>query len=315
VTPSEGRALIAMARDAMITRSRDLDAFMHGDERDVRLIDCGEGLVFACIGVKPERRLLLEAVYAMLTLQNGVPIGYVLASALMRSSEVAYNVFDTYRGAEAARVYGRVLAMINALFDVDTFTIYPYQLGHENDEGLKSGAWWFYQKLGFRSREPGVLRLMQRELRSIARHKGHRSSLPTLKKLAPHNVYLDLGRKRDDVIGIYPLSDVGLAITKYLAHRFGADRERGNAVCAAEVGKLLGARDRGGWTAGERLAFERWSPLVACLGGVERWSKAERRALLAVMRAKGGQRESEFVRRFDAHSKLRAALRKLVAKR
>jgi hypothetical protein len=33
------------------------------------------------------------------------------------------------------------------------------------------------------------------------------------------------------------------------------------------------------------------------------------------MRAKGGQRESEFVRRFDAHSQLRAALRKLVAKR
>ena len=25
----------------------------------------------------------------------------------------------------------------------------PYQLGLENDDALKSGAWWFYQKLGF----------------------------------------------------------------------------------------------------------------------------------------------------------------------
>jgi hypothetical protein len=30
-----------------------------------------------------------------------------------------------------------------------------------------------------------------------------------------------------------------------------------------------------------------------------------------VVRAKGGRRESEFVRRFDAHRKLRAAIRKL----
>mgnify|MGYP006270346331 CR=1 FL=1 len=36
----------------------------------------------------------------------------------------------------------------------DAFTIYPYQLGHENDEALRSGAWWFYQKSGFRPRDP-----------------------------------------------------------------------------------------------------------------------------------------------------------------
>ena len=32
----------------------------------------GGGLAFACIGVVPERRLLLESVYAFLTLGNGV---------------------------------------------------------------------------------------------------------------------------------------------------------------------------------------------------------------------------------------------------
>ena len=92
-------------------RSRDLDAFSNADPGAVRLVDCGAGLQFACLEVRPERRLVFEAVYGFLTLKNGVPIGYVLLSALYRSAEVAYNVFDSFRGAETAAIYGRALAM------------------------------------------------------------------------------------------------------------------------------------------------------------------------------------------------------------
>ncbi|MEO6708210.1 MAG: hypothetical protein ABI054_04555 [Planctomycetota bacterium] len=309
VSLREGARLVALAREAMVTRSRDLDAFMHGDPRDVRLVDCGENLQFACIGVKPERRLLLESVYGFLTLKNGVPIGYVLCSALMASSEIAYNVFDTYRGAQAAHVYSRALAMVRALFGADTFTIYPYQLGYENDEGLKSGAWWFYQKLGFRSRERGVLRSMDRELGRMVRDPAHRSSRATLKKVVPYNVYLDLEAPRDDVIGIFPLAKVGESITRLLARRFGSDRERATRELSAEARSLLGSPPWKDLSPEERQACERWAPLVFCLEGVETWTAAERRALFEVMRAKGGRRESDFVARFDAHARLRAAFR------
>lgn len=309
----DGRRAVSLARDAMVTRSRDLDAFMHGDERDVRWIDCGDGLSFLCIGVRPTRRLLLESVYAFLTLKNGVPIGYVLCSALMGSSEIAYNVFDTYRGAEAAAVYGRVLAMVRALFGTDTFTIYPYQLGHENEEGLKSGAWWFYQKLGFRPREPRVLARMHSELTRMAKDPAHRSSRATLKRLAAHNVYFELGERRDDVIGVYPLYKVGEAITRLLASRFGADREGATRMLSAEVQALLGSPPWSDLDAEERMACERWAPLVACLPDVARWSPRERLDLFEVMRAKGSRRESDFVARFDAHARLRRALRDFVA--
>ena len=309
VSLEDGQRLVAMAREAMVTRSRDLDAFMHGDARDVRLIDCGENLQFACIGVKPERRLLLESVYGFLTLKNGIPIGYVLCSALMGSSEIAYNVFDTYRGAEAAHVYARVLAMVRALFGTDTFTIYPYQLGHENDEGLKSGAWWFYQKLGFRARERGVLRLMQRELARMKRDPTRRSSIATLKQLAAHNVYLDLEQPREDVIGIFPLARVGERVIALLAKRFGSDREAAVRVLSQEAAIRLRTTSWDSLPAEERQACERWAPLVACLEDLERWTAAERSALFEVMRAKGGRRESDFVAKFDAHARLRATLR------
>jgi len=310
VSVQDGERLVAMARDAMINRERDLDAFIHGDPRDVRIVDCGDNLQFVCIGVKPERRLLLECVYAFLTLKNGIPIGYVLTSALMESAEIAFNVFDTYRGAEAAHVYARVLATVRSLFGVDTFTVYPYQLGDGNDEGLKSGAWWFYQKLGFRARDRGVLRTMAQELKRMRADPAHRSSLATLRKLVPHNVYLDLGQPRDDVIGVFPLADVGETVTRLLADRFGADRERATRELSDGAARLLPSPQWSKLSAEERQACERWAPLVACLD-VGSWSKPERKALFEVMRAKGGRRESEFVAKFDAHKKLRAAFRDL----
>ncbi|HEY3215002.1 MAG TPA: hypothetical protein VGK93_00780 [Candidatus Eisenbacteria bacterium] len=311
VSRRDGQRLIDVARESMVTRSRDLDVFSYGDPRDVRLVDCGAGLQFACIGAIPERRLLLEAVYGYLTLKNGVPVGYVLSSALFGSSEIAYNVFETFRGAEAGPIYGRVMAMIRHLFGSDTFTIVPYQLGEGNDEAIESGAWWFYQKVGFRPRDSAARRLMRRELARMRRDPEHRSSASVLRRLARANLFLHLGRPRADVIGELPLASVGLATMRYLAARFGSNRERARQACADQAAVRLGVRSFAGWTRGERLAWERWAPLVLSLSGVESWSRAERRSLVEVARAKGGLRESDFVRRFDAHRKLRRAIRSL----
>jgi len=305
---SRGEQVIDLARACMVTRSRDLDLFSFGDPGDVRLADCGDGLAFAIVGARPERRLLLESVYAFLTLKNGVPIGYVLCSGLFGSAEVAYNVFETWRGAEAGRIYGRVIGTVRALFGADSFTIYPYQLGEDNDEALESGAWWFYQKLGFRARDRGVLALMRAELERMKKNPRHRSSIPALKKLAPHNVYWHLGVPRDDVIGLVPLGAIGSAVSRMVAQRFGADRTLAEETCAREAQERLGTDAPHGWRPGEALAWRRWSTLVAALPGVERWPAEDRAALVEVIRAKGGARETEFVARFDAHARLRAAV-------
>jgi hypothetical protein len=311
LAPAQGARLIELAREAMVTRSRDLDVFVYGDPRDVRLLECEDGLAFAAIGFRPERRLPFEAVYGFLTLKNSVPIGYVLNSALFGSAEIAYNVFESFRGGEAGHVYGWVLACVRHLFGVDSFTIYPYQLGHENEEGLASGAWWFYQRLGFRPRDRGALALMRHELARQRRDPSHRSGRGTLERLAAHNLYYSLGRARRDVIGTLPLGALALAATDLLARRFGSERVQGTAVLAREAAERFGLRSLRGWSGDERQAWNRWAPVLVLLRGVERWSPAEKRAAIAAIRAKGGRRESDFVRRFDAHAKLRTALAQL----
>lgn len=308
VSPREARRLVDLAREAMVTRSRDLDAFEYAYEEDVRLVSCDRGIQFVCLGVTPERRLLLDAVYSFLTLKNGVPIGYVLASSLFRSSEVAFNMFETFRGAESSLIYSRALAMVRYLFGSVTFAVPPYQLGYNNPEALQSGAWWFYYKLGFRSRDPEVRRLLRAELKHMKRRPRHRTDIATLNNLSSENMYLYLGKQREDIMGEISFGDLGLLISRTLADRFGADRETAVKTYSGEAARRLGLRSRRGFSAGERLAWERWSPLVMAMPGIEKWRPGDRQALVRVVRAKGGKRESDFVRLFNRHRRLQKAI-------
>lgn len=309
----QARELIDMARTLMVARTRDLDAFANADEKDVRVLDYPEGFQLVYYGTIPERRQVIDAAYGMLMLRNGVTIGYVLSAALFESAEVAYNVSPAFRGAEAAHLYARCINAVRGLFEVDTFMIDPYQMGHQNPEGLRSGAWWFYYKLGFRPRDPKIARMAEAEQERVRNERGYRTSIARLNRLSSVNMYLHLGKPRDDVIGEFARDNVGLKIVRYLAGRFGGDRERGIETCASEVARLLGLGSLKSLSPGERLAWDRWAPLILLLEGVESWSKRERAAAVSVIRAKGGRRESDFVRRFDRHRRFRAAVLELAA--
>jgi hypothetical protein len=314
-TRAEASELIHLARSMMVSMDRDLDVFSYASFEDVRLVDCGLNLVFAFIGFIPDRRLMFEAVYGFVVLKNGVPLGYGTVATLFGSSELAYNVSETFRGGEGAHAFGRLVGCAQQLFGSDTFSLSPYQIGDDNPEAVKSGAWWFYQKLGFRARDAGVLRLMRRELRLTRRRPSHRSSARTLRELARKPVFFHAADKRDDVLGVLPLGNVGLHVTRFLAERYGADRERSERELAAQAAQLLGLRSFGRFPPGERLAWRRWAPLICSLPGIERWSAADRASLVDVVRAKGAMRESDFVARFDRHRRLRQAVRQIAERK
>ena len=304
LSPREGAHLLDLARGVMVTRSRDLDAFAYGDPRDVRIVEDGEGLAFMVGGMLPERRSPVSCTCGYLTLHNGVPIGYGDLILVGRSAAVAFNTFETYRGGEAAWNFARLLATVRHLYGARSFSLAPYQLGHRNAEAIASGAWWFYFKLGFRPLAAEPRRMLRQELARMKVDAGHRSDRVTLRGLAAWHLFFDL----DAPAGLPPVAELGARIAQGLAQRAGADRERALKACNSEAMHLLGLRSLEGYTADERLAWSRWSPLVVTLPGLARWSAAEKRALVHVIRAKGGRREGDFVALFAAHPKLERAL-------
>ena len=109
---SDGRAIIELARAAMVARHRSLEAFSFADPRDAWIADHGDGLAMALVGVLPERRHAVASHYGGLTLRNGVPIGYHQADITGRCAALSFNTFDTFRGCEAAFTFARWLATL-----------------------------------------------------------------------------------------------------------------------------------------------------------------------------------------------------------
>ena len=195
VAQREGERLLDLGRAAMATRLRDLDAFAYGDARSVRIVDDGAGLAFAVNGVIAERQPENAALYGVLTLRNGVPVGYLDVAVAGARAEMTFNTFSTFRNGEATRVFARVLAMARHVLGVRSFSIAPYQLGEHNPEAIASGAWWFYTKLGFRPRAKDARALARRERMRLRREPGYRSSAATLRKLARWHLYFDSGKR------------------------------------------------------------------------------------------------------------------------
>lgn len=307
VSQREGEQLIELARGAMVTRARDLDAFAYGNARDVRLADDGGGLAFVLIGIIPERRALIPATCGYLILHNGVPIGYGEAFVIGRAAVMTFNVFESFRGGEAGYTCARTLAMVRHAFGAESFSFDQYQLGKGNEEAIASGAWWFYYKLGFRPLAGPARRLLRAERARMRADPVHRSSTATLRVLAESQMVFDFDRARP--LRLPPIAEVGLRVSDKLAALAAGERERALAQCSRAAMRLTGLRTLRGFSAGERLAWERWSPVVVfALPGVSRWSAAERRALAQLIRAKGGRDEAEFLARYAAHPKLERAL-------
>lgn len=300
----EGARLVELARRALAVRQRDLDAFAYGNPRDTWLVDDGDGLAFALVGMIPARRAPFATVYGTLTLRNGVPIGYGQVDLVGRACALSFNTFEEFRGGESAHVLARELAALHALFGIASVSVDPYQLGHGNDEGLDSGAWWFYFKLGFRPRAAAARALARRELDRQKRNPAHRSSRRTLQQLAQAHLHLDLDPHKP--LPLPALSGIGLRIADALA-AWGTDRERALDDFEAQAARRCGLALRS-LHPPQRRIWRQWAPWLATLRGLARWPTADRRALVDVIRAKAAVREREYVLRVAAHTRLCRAL-------
>jgi len=311
-TSDEAEALIALARGAMVTRRRDLDAFAYANPEDVWWIQDDGGLAFALIGMSSERRAVVPAIYGGLTLQNGVPVGYHQCDLVGRSAAVSFNTFETFRGSEAAHTFARLLAALVHGYGTRSFSIEPYQLGKGNDEGLASGAWWFYVKLGFRPRARSGIAMAQREFDRLARSKGHRTRPDTLGALAEHHLFLDLDA-RDPAPLITPAA-IGLAAARHLARLAGSDRAAAVARASADAARRCGLASLDGFSTEERRAWDAWAPVLSMLP-LATWNAVERAQLVQLVRAKAERSERSYVLGFAALPRLERALAQLAVRR
>ncbi len=305
------RSLIEAARVAMATRQRELHAFSHPNPDDVLLADVGRGVRIALFGIEPGFRLPLEGYYGFLALKNGVPVSYGGGWELFGTLDFAINIFASFRQGESAFLATELLRVYRRVFGMRTVVVDRYQLGHESTEALRSGSFYFYHRLGFRPRSPAVLGVLEAERAKIAADPSYRSPIPVLKRLARDEVYLTLPGGHPAPERRLRATDVSALVARFIAREFGGDRLRAARESAARVGRALGARRRAAWPRHERRAFEDMSLVAALIPDLARWPASDRRALIAVMRAKGGASERAYAHLLDGHRLLRRSLEAL----
>lgn len=311
--PRLARSLIEAARLALATRLRELHAFAYPNPEDILVVDPGRGLRIALIGLLPRFRLPLEGFYPFVALKNGVPVAYGGGWELFGTLEFGFNVFESFRRGESAFILSQVLRVYRRALGARTIAVDPSQIGRGNAEALRSGAFHFYYRLGFRPRDPAALRLAEEEQGKIARDPAYRSPVSVLKRLAGADMALTLPGARPHPERRIRARQVAALVSRSVAREFAGDRRAAVRAAAARAAKVLGVSRRAAWTEDERRAFDRLSVVAALIPDLARWPAADRGRLAQIFRAKGGRSELPYIAMLDAHRRFRESLEALAA--
>jgi hypothetical protein len=303
--------------------------------------DLGRGVVMHFWGLPPDRRLPLRAYLAGYTLKNGVPINYIEAIGLCDWIEVGFNTFYTYRQGETAWIYTQTLRCLRALTAASCISIYPYQIGQNNNEAIDSGAFWFYRKLGFRPGRSDLLKLCEREEKKIDANREYKTPARILKRLAEAHMFYELnkekvpkrvssnnGPEKDTTSSRAVLStelhpalaaevrgpwdtfstrNLGLLVNRRMARQFNGDSgkiRQASTATAARALKINSSR----WTPAEQQSLETWSLILALIPDLARWTPNEKIQLTKIIRAKSSPNEMTYLHQTQRHTRLRAEL-------
>jgi hypothetical protein len=300
-----------MGREILTVRYRGLYGMTFGAP-PVHVAEVGRGTQIFIWGLSPTRRFPLRSYASGFTLKNGVPINYLEAIALADWMEIGFNTFYAFREGETAWIYAQVLRALRQLLGMTTISVYPYQLGADNEEAITSGAFWFYRKLGFRPGRPDLAALVEREEAKIAANPRYRTPARTLRKLASEHVFYDI-----DDTGVvdwhrFRIRTLGMAINRGMA-RSGKDAAAFRGACTENMATelRLSIRDL---SDDEQYTFSNFAMLMNSAGGIRAWSASEKSQLVEIIRAKMGGQEWDYLRLQREHPRLREIIIRLGSK-
>jgi len=306
----QGSKIMDLIREVMLVRYRELYGTTLGDPRSVVRADIGRGMTIHLWNLPPDRRLPLRSYVAGLTLKNGVPINYIEAIGLCEWMEVGFNTFYTFRGGETGWIYAQVLRCLCHLMGTTCVSVYPYQLGHQNDEAIDSGAFWFYRKLGFRPGRAELQKLAEREEGKIAGDPKYRTPAKTLRRLAAGHVFYELPGSEVGAWDSFSTRNIGLRVNRRMAREFQGDSARIRKESVRSVSRIL-AVNPNSWSELQKASLENYALVLALISDLSSWKREEKDALVEIVRAKAKPDEMLYLHLSQRHEKLRDALLKL----
>lgn len=282
LSEAQKEELLSASRIALALLHRETDPISYGTPADIKVFDLEHGLSIALFSINAQWRLPMESYIGFMMFKNGYPMSYGGAWLFGKRSLIGINIFEAFRGGESAFVFAQLLRTYRQAFGAEQFEVEPYQFGKNNPEGLKSGAFWFYHRFGFRPIDQKLNELSIQEHQKIGSTKGYRSSIEILKQFTFSNLGVNFGKDNPGM----PPSQISYFITNVIAKQFNGDRnlaeEKAKQLLKTKLGLVYSKLKPL-----EKAGFDKLSLYVAFCLDLEKINAKDKAKLLMLIKEKG----------------------------
>jgi hypothetical protein len=314
LSPRQAEETLNLMKQTLGVRYRELYGTSNADPGWVVHSNVGRGADIYFCGLPPDKRLPLRAYLAGITVKNGVPINYFECSSLFDWTEIGFNTFPVYRDGETAWIYAQTLRLLRQLHGTNAVSVYPYQIGDENEEAIASGAFWFYRKMGFRSMNPALEKLAQAEEKRVRANSAYRTPARMLRRLSKANVVYELPQAQRGAWDNFSMRNIGLAVQRRMARNFDGDAGAMRKAAVRHLARTIKV-DPGKMKAPAQGVFVDFAMALSLVPDIAQWPSEDKISLRAVLAAKAGRTEQRYQRLLQKHPRLRAAILRVGSQR
>ncbi len=231
--------IAAVIKKSLILTMRETDPSTYMDESTLRWYPLERGISVAIYGMKPDRQLPLQSYVGYTLFKNGFPVAYGGSWIFGRYAMFGLNIFEAFRGGESGYIMCQLLRVYRQAFSIDYVEVEPYQYGKDNPDGIKSGAFWFYYRYGFRPVDKQLRSLAENEQLKIRSKQGYRTNPEILLQFTDSNIALHLNGKIP-----VKLTAITTKVSRMIATEFNGDRVLAIEYCIAAFLTKIGNKNR-----------------------------------------------------------------------
>ena len=227
--------IIHCSRIILIRHLREIDPISFTAPKLVTYYHLQRGISIALMGMVPERRHPIDSYMGYVVFKNGLPVAYAGSWILFDSGRIGLNIFPAYRGGESQYIFDQVLKLHRKVYRLKRFSVDPYQIGKENNDGIRSGAFWVYYHAGYRPIGKEQKQLAEAEALLIKTKPGHRSPAVVLKKLSDSRMEFILQK---GAVG-FDATDLSRAYARIVKDQYNNNRKAAEEQCFKKLVLLL----------------------------------------------------------------------------
>lgn len=293
---NEKQQLIHSAKMTLFYLYRETEPFTNANENDITVFQLDKGISVALFGSVNEKRYSLESYIGYLVLKNNIPVSYGGGWIFGERCQFGINILESFRGGESSLIICELLRVYHQYFKATRFVVKPYQFGLHNPEAIKTGAFWFYYKLGFRPEDADLRALAKKEEDEKIKNPKYKSEASTLRKYTKSNIALTLSEKT------YPDFDAEILsqrITSYINSNFGSNREKAIDECFKQLKNALGINVKK-WKTKDIDYAKQISILFCSYPDSKKWMMEHKKNITLMIQLKSAKTELQWVKHLQS---------------